>query len=233
MFVKDKLASEQLIEEVFTVMQKDEIWQICRSNELIISLGNLWMEKNVSHKLKRGRLTSQIMRLLDSIRKETKTNYSMSDYLKPFFFNDVVRATLLTAGVAEDCNEDLRRPSNAVKLEYDIKRMISIKIGFSLMEKNTNSQQEAEDFLKTMKVFWGTRVAKLARTILCERQFNKRNPLPEPSDIKKLNDYLNKELSVIDENRVDLDNYCRIAKLLSAKLLQYNRRRPGEIEGIM
>lgn len=53
--------------------------------------------------------------------------------------------------------------------------------------------------------------------------------LPEPSDVKKLNEYLNTELSVLDLDRVDLNNHTHIAKRLSEKLIQYNRTRPGDV----
>ena len=83
-----------------------------------------------------------------------------------------------------------------------------------------------------MNVFWGTRVTKLARNTLVERQFNKRQVLPDPNDIQKLNEYMNTQLSSIDLEEISLENYNKVARLVATKLLQYNRRRPGEIEAI-
>lgn len=230
----EETASSALVNEVFKYMQNDPIGKLAREDQLIISLGNIWMEKNISHKLKRGKYTSQIMRLvarlLLTVREVTKTGYNLSEYLKPFYFNDITKATLLTAGSGSEDEEYLKNPSNAVKLGYDIKRLLNIKIGLAILRKEKAVREESEDFLRTMNVFWGTRVTKLARTILAERQFNKRVLLPDADDIQKLNQFLNTELGMIDTTKVDIENYIYIAKLLCAKLAQYNRRRPGEIE---
>ena len=229
-------ASPALINEVLKYMNHDDIGNVAREDPLIISLGNIWLEKNIGNKLKRGKYTSQIMRLVarlrHNIKKETKTNVSMSEYIKPCLFDDIAKATLTTAGIDTSDPENLENPSNAVKLGYDIKRLANIKIGLSIIKHDKKSKEEAEDFLRTMNVFWATRVTKLARNLLVERQFNKRTPLPDPADIQKPNNYLNKELSSINLNKIDFDIYTNICKLLCAKLVQYNRRRPGEIEAI-
>ena len=230
------VASSVLVEEVFRTMNNDDIGIIAREDNLKVRLGNMWMDKNHSNKLKRGKYTSQIMRmvarLLINIQKETNTDLSLSEYLKPCYFDDIARATLITAGQDVTDNEYLENPSNAIKLGHDIKRIVNTKIGVAIMVKDRNAEEDADRFLKLMSVFWGTRVTKLARNTLVERQFNKRQVLPDSGDIQKLNEYLNKQLSNIDVGEVSMDNYTKIGRLVATKLLQYNRRRPGEIEAI-
>lgn len=81
----------------------------------------------------------------------------MWHYLKETKFDTIVKGTLATAVV--DDEEDLQKPSNALKLGIDLKRMINIKI-VSIMNKDQQSQLEGENLLKVMDVFWSTRVTK-------------------------------------------------------------------------
>lgn len=229
-------ATSALVNEVFCKMNQDDIGMIAREDNLIVRLGNMWMEKNIGNKLKRAKYTSQIMRmvarLLYNIRKETNTDLDLSEYIKPCFFDDIARATMLTAGRDATDDEHLETPSNAIKLGHDIKRIVNIKIGLAIMLKDHEAEADGERFLRLMNVFWGTRVTKLARNTLVERQFNKRQVLPDTNDIQKLNEYMNTQLSNIDLEEISLENYNKVARLVAAKLLQYNRRRPGEIEAI-
>jgi len=229
-------ASPALRAEVLESLNCDQIGNIARADPLIVGLGNIWMEKNIGNKLKRGKYTRDIMRLvanlLCNIREETRTEETFTNYLKPAYFHSIAKATLTTAGVDLEDAENLEKPSNAVKLGHDIKRLANIKIGLAIIKEEKKEKEEAEDFLRTMNVFWGTKITKLARNLLVERQFNKRPNLPEPQDIQKLNEYLNAQLTVIDLMVVDIANYTHICKILCAKLVSYNRRRPGEIEAI-
>lgn len=232
----DVEASTGLQNEVFPYMLNDVIGKIARADKLIISLGNIWLEKNVGNKLKRGKYTSQIMRLtarlLCNLREINENEEIMSNYLKPAHFNDIAKATLMTAGASKNDEENLEKPSNAIKLGHDIKKLINIKIGLAILKKDDQSKEEGRDLLQVMQIFWATRITKLARVTLHERQFNKRPVLPDASDIEKLNNYLKLEMRMIDLKRIDIENYKHITKLVSAKLLMYNRRRTGEIEAI-
>lgn len=75
-------------------------------------------------------------------------------------------------------------------------------------------KEEAEEFLQLMEIEWGLRVTKLARIILIERAFNKEQDLPLPEDIKKLSEYMQKQISELDlTNSKSLSNYRKVAVL--------------------
>ena len=81
---------------------------------------------------------------------------------------------------------------------------------------------------------WSTRVAKLAKTTLDERKFNQKKMLPEPEDVMKMCKYLNRQMELLENElgEAHFSTYRRACILVEAKLISYNRRRPGEIESI-
>ena len=65
--------------------------------------------------------------------------------------------------------------------------MLNIKRATAILNDDESAQSEAEKFRRGMDTFWATRIAKLARVVLLERQFNKEMYLPHPEDLKTLN----------------------------------------------
>ncbi|XP_055958224.1 protein IWS1 homolog, partial [Patella vulgata] len=234
------IASSNLVKEVFQIMHMDAIGKVVREDSLIIQLGNQWMEKNVGNRLKRGSYTSQILRLVGRLLINLRNikplpageEQSLWNYLKPSHFDAIVEATLMTAAPDMDDEEDLKKPSNAVKLGFDIKRLLNGKIGLSIIREDKASRAHAEDLLKTMEVYWGTRVTKLSRVLLEQRHYNKDQQLPEPSDIEKLNRSLSDSIKSLDLTVQDFQNFIHVAEVISAKLVMYNRRRTGELQAI-
>ena len=104
---------------------------------------------------------------------------------------------------------DLDSPSNAIKLGFDLKRLINIKIGMCIEQGHLKERQEAEDVLTLMNIFWGSRVTKLARVLLEERRFNKVQSLPDTEDLKKLNMYLKVQSLPDTEDLKKLNMYLR------------------------
>ena len=113
-------ASRKMQREVFFIMKNDEIGKVARKDSLIIMLGNQWLQKNVGNRLKRGRYTSAVMRLasklLINIRKLQPSENNMSDYLKPENFDNIVKATLLSAVVNIDDEEEMAKEEDVDKI---------------------------------------------------------------------------------------------------------------------
>lgn len=230
-------ASKGLTEEVFPIMTCDEISESAQHDDLIISLGNLWLVKNIGNKLKRKYYTSSRMRdvarLLKNLREHTKkTEMTMSDFLSPQHFDDVVTAAFMTASVSIDDEEELKSPSTAIKIGYDIKRMVGAKWAAAIKAQNTLVRKECEHFMKLMEFEWSTRVSKIASTLLTVRRFNKEKQLPVPQDLEKLQSYVKEEISKLRLEKPSLETYRRVIKLAETRLLIYNKRRAGEIEAI-
>ena len=152
----------------------------------------------------------------------------MWDNLTKDNFHAVVEAILLTAAAVSDDEDELLKPSNAVKLGFDIKRMLGIKTALSVLRDDEISCNESEKFRLVMETFWSTRIAKLARVILLERQFNKDVSLPHPEDLNKLNIFM-EELKELDLTIRTQANFKKVASTSAAKLTMFNRRRPEEV----
>ena len=234
------IASKKLVNEVFSKMILDEVSNVVKGDTLIIQLGNQWLEKNVGNILKRGVYTSQILRLVGrfllNLRKikpiPGNREPSVWDYLRSQYFESIVEACILTASPFLDDEEQLKSPSNAIKLGYDIKRLLNGKIGLAIMASDTSSQEDATKVLKLMEIYWGTKVTKAARVMLEARRFYAEKNLPSPEDIKRLNTHLRESITGLDYQNLDNVNFRRVAELIEAKLIIYNRRRSGEVQAI-
>ncbi len=122
-----------------------------------------------------------------ALRKLLDDNEKDMDFcIKPKHFDTVVMAALTCANAKD-----------ALKLGFDLKRLASIKLGRAIMKEDEKKRKEAEDFLTLMTMQWSMRVSKLARTKLNERSFNRRRPLPLPSDFKKLSAFMVREVQAI------------------------------------
>lgn len=83
-----------------------------------------------------------------------------------------------------------------------------------------------------MKFEWSTKVTKLATVTLQVRSFNKEKGLPEPEDIIKIQEKIRNDIKNFDEKDTTPQNFRFAAEVSQARLLLYNKRRSGEIEGI-
>lgn len=85
-------------------MSNDQAGSVARQDELILRLGNQWLQKNIGNRLKRAKYTSQVMRLAArmlmhlQMLEPTEEN-TMWNYLKPEYFTAITKATLLTAAI--------------------------------------------------------------------------------------------------------------------------------------
>ena len=239
-------ASKLLIDNVFPVMKEDEIGSIARDDDLIVIIGNHWMNKLVGNELNRPYYTSSIMRLCAHLLKnlrmlgpvekqatsyETEEN-TLSDYIRPQYFDKAVSAALMCAQADMDDLEELGKPSNAIKIGYELKRIVSVKLGQAIRNRDNLTKEECRDYQHLLTAEWSARVTKRAQVTLRERQFNQEKKMPEPSDLVKLKDYLHSQLEEIDVENLSYKNFQHIAKLTLSKLLSYNRRRSGEIQAI-
>ena len=232
-------ASPALIKNVLSIMMHDEIGSVARSDPLIITAGNQWILRTLGNELNRATYTSQMMRLsarllinLRSIHPLEDNKNLLMDYLVPEYFDYVVQATLACAAVDMDDEEELKTPSNAIKLGFEIKRVLASKKAFAIRAKDPAMKQDCSDFLELMESEWALKVTKLARVALLERSYNQKQQLPLPEDLKRLGEFLNNELSKVNLKDHTTTTFRRVSQLVESKLTAYNRRRSGEVQAI-
>lgn len=242
--VAPKQSHQMLVTEVFTIMTSDKVGCEAKNDDLICRLGELWLRSCVDNKKKRAYWASQHMRLMARLLIAIRTmkqdnNMTMWDVLSPKMFD-----TYLVPGVLEmalpdmDDIEDLKSPTNLIKLKYDLIRMCEFKSSISSQMYDSNgdvqwkkSGKAADNMLLEIKRWWKVRCTKLARRVLLERKLTKKEQLPDPQDIKKLGEFLTNKLREVnlDEESVTYDTYKSYVELLQSRLLTYNKRRTGEI----
>ena len=229
--------SKLLLEEVFSSMKNDDVGMIAKNDPLIVALGESWLRRNLPNVEKRRYYTSQRMRLaaklkiaVNKMNNESDRVLSMWEIMAPEFFDNVcLGAIKCCIPYSDDVEEDLTSPSNALKLKYDVKRLVNAKWAFAIKQGKEEEEKQCQKFLQLMEIEWGERVTKLCRMVLDQRRFEETKELPAPEDVKKLTGYLIQELKQTELNSA---NFWRIVALLQSRLMLYNKRRSGEIEVI-
>lgn len=217
--------------EVFSKMcLTDTITQIAVNDQLILELGNACIQKNSRNKLRRGQYASNKMRLsarlLNVLMGEGKR--TMSECLVPAMYKKVVAAVIKISGGSVDT---FAHPSNALKMGYYLKEMADIKYSQALIKQEEEKAKDAQAFRFLCEKNWSTDVSSLACATIAERKFNQVIELPLPSDLKSLSTYLQKEANSI-KSVYDDTSYRHAVCIAQARLVTYNKRRPGELEAV-
>ena len=144
-----------------------------------------------------------------------------------------VKAALKTTSPQIDDVEDLESPSTAVKLGYDIKRLTNAKLGIAIKEDNDEERKKCLDFLKLIEMEWSLKVTRLASTTLQARRLNKDRQLPDSDDLVQITKTVKLDSKKLEEKMRKPDAACfrRGVMLAQTRLLLYNKRKAGEIEG--
>ncbi|XP_030843815.1 uncharacterized protein LOC115924951 isoform X2 [Strongylocentrotus purpuratus] len=238
-------ASTLLRNEVFTIMRVDEKSYIAQQDPLIIAVGESYLRRNIANETKRKYYASQRMRdcskLLMQVRERDASMKSLDMWglLRPTHVDLVVEASLDMAMRTMDDEEDLKSPSTAIKMKYDLERMAHSKCIFAIKEydrtketKWKDAKEESEGFIAALRHDYGDKVTRLARKILQERRMNVQQQLPRPEDVEKMSRYIRDKLSQLDYQRTSWIDFQEVGCLALTRLLTYNKRRSGEIEAI-
>lgn len=120
-------ASESLVKEVYPIMVNDDVSKIAKEDNLIISLGNQWMLRNKGNQIMRKYYTSSVKRLAAKMKMAVQhfdgSKSELEEYLQPKYFEIVVKGALICCLPADADEEDLKSPSNTIKLGHDVKRI--------------------------------------------------------------------------------------------------------------
>ena len=176
-----KPTSELLKSEVLSIMTSDLISNTAQGDNLILLLGENWLRRNLGNKLKRKYYSSGHMRhaaklLIFTREREGKDDLSMWDCLRPAYMEIVIEAALDTAIRKMDDEEELKSPSNAIKIKHDIIKTAKAKRSSAVrnLDKDRahvgwqNAKDEAEEFFQDVQDSWTENVSRLAYSLLKE-----------------------------------------------------------------
>ncbi|VDI46116.1 Hypothetical predicted protein [Mytilus galloprovincialis] len=227
--------SNLMLNEVFPSMIIDKVSEVAKKDETIVALGESWLRRSIDNREKRRYYTSQHMRLMGKMLLELRSLEGEDEkdfeyYLHPSRFDMLVGAALQCCLPYMDDMEELKAPSNGIKIKYDLRRMITARWAITV-KKDVHSlcAKELKTCLELIKMEWGERITKLARSVLVRRSFQVKHDLPSPEDIRKLTSYLIECLKAVDLKE---ENYSRIVQLSQTRILMYNKRRSGEVDAI-
>jgi len=112
-----------------------------------------------------------------------------------------------------------------VMLRYHKPSTIQTKNEVKRTEKNTKR------FLDKFSKNWGTDVKKKAKHVLRQRRMNVLPELPVAQDIVRLAEHLKEELSNA-QWPTTIEKFYDMQLDVLARLISYNRRRPGEVQAL-
>ena len=93
-----------------------------------------------------------------------------------------------------DDRNELKHPSVAIKLGFDISRLASWKLAHCIKIGNQKQCNDAQDFQQLMKIQWSVKLIKLATIVLNQQRFSSKKSLPHPNDIACLANFQTWEL---------------------------------------
>ncbi|ESO84729.1 hypothetical protein LOTGIDRAFT_168393 [Lottia gigantea] len=167
--------------------------------------------------------TKNLHKLQTELRNEGNHQHNLQH------FDRVVECALKTC--EEDEEQELRNPSTALKLSFDVDKLCTIKLGLCMRTRDERGKQDSIDFKNLIQLEWKTKVTRLAQATLQDGFYNKAKCLLYPEDIVKVSAYLVKELKEIDLSK-ETEVYQEVIILTQCRLLLFNRRRPGELESL-
>lgn len=219
-------------------MTRDHITEITKKDLLIKELGKSWLRRNLGNP-KAKQYASQHMcmssRLLINLRTfDTNKEKCLWHFLVANKFEQIIIASLNLALPYMDDIEEMKSPSNCIKVKYDILHLLDFKwyTVTSSKELDKKEAKECDNIKRCMTIHWAERVTKMARTVLITRTFNKEICIPSANDVMTLTKKVRIEIDQLNLKELSEKTYRRAVQLIQTRLLLYNKRRSGEIDNI-
>ena len=259
-----KAASEEMKREVFSIMRNDEVARIAKRDEMIVMMGNATLNRNIGNIAMRRYTTSSVMRLLArlliemrALQPEESLQKSLTFYaaIHPSQYENFVTAVfrvckeeavdkaqeeeeelerLEKVGAAAACL-NLKAPSNAIKLSYDLQKMcrmkVSIAIDDEIKERGEAQRKCTKRFMDKYAANWEVDVKRRARAVLKDRKLGATPKMADPQDIVVFSTFLVETLTNM-EKPTTYSEFRQMQYFLEARIITYNRRRPGEVQNM-
>lgn len=151
----------------------------------------------------------------------------LSSYIKLQKFDIVQKAAILLAGgQSSESYSDLKHPSTLKNIGYEVKHYVEIKEEQAIENAKSDEISDCKYFLKLYRRRWKL-LSSSAIKQLEERHYNSHLELPSCDDLKQLTDFI--QLMLKEETTIQFKD---MVALVQARLLLFNKRRPGELEAL-
>ncbi len=233
--VTPRNAGKELIGSVLKIMQQDNITEIVRTDEVILTFGESILE---SVGLDKTTYVSQRMRevarLLSELRRREKSKEPLSSFIKPGKFDLIIEAvrSVCSYQFPESGNPaTIGIPSLALKLGNNLRKCAAIIRGFALRRKDARLKEDVNSYLELHDSEWARKVSSAALHTLGERKFNKPEFLPLTSDLVQLRKFQIEEIKSLTTkvNGAEASTtWTTLAEVTLTRLILFNKRRGGE-----
>lgn len=169
---------------------------------------------NIRNKL---RSLARLVKNLHEICPKMKTS-KITDFIVPQHYDNVVNAARQLA---------LESPQLGLAIGHYVKQVTLHKVALAIKSENLVDLKHAENFDRLYNASWSESVASLSSRRQKLRQLNKPVELPLTEDVKTVGEFLESSIG----NSLENSSSCRkrLAKLVLADLILFNKRRPAEV----
>lgn len=229
--------SAGLKENVLKKMASDEVTMAVRNDRLILRVGEKFVQKHGHDHL--SSYISQKMRELGLFllvaRKIDPSVQNLNDVLVPEKYLKVTIEATRTLCKYNTITNTYGNPSLALKLQHLLKKCTRIKKSEALIERDSESGRQADDFLSLIENEWNDEVSSSALDTLKETKMNKGQVLPLTEDIVKLQEHLQKKTDLLVaslEKNFTKQAFDELNQITLTRLVLFNRRRAGETQRV-
>lgn len=230
-------ASEDLKLRVFPYFNDDEVSNVIRYDEAVITYGNYMCRKyTAEHHASQIRSNLRAFgRLILALRELNPSIEKLSDVLDPMHIESIITAIDKVAGL-DRSSHHYKAPATAMLLATELKRLCKLLTMEYARSRDKEGQKRMEDLLLTFNLEFQVTINKKG---LETQKINKRRKkiiLPKTEHIAEFRIYLEGRMRYFIEKlerSFSQDAWIHLAEYTLVHLAVFNRKRPGETQRIL
>ncbi|XP_059371080.1 uncharacterized protein LOC132108389 [Carassius carassius] len=214
-------------------MVQDEVYSVLKSDFCIMEYGeHLYNRLGYDvgkHEYIRQKLR-ELGRLLICSRKNTSLK-TIKDHIKPANFMQVVESVKLLAGY-DSKTHAYRCPSLALKIGHNLTKISMLLESHANLQNDYSAAKDARTFRRVYETRWNELISAASLRTLQESKWNTPLLLPFTKDVQTLHSYLDvqqQDLHSKLSTEVSPQTWAKLAKVILAQVILFNRRRAGEV----
>ncbi|XP_026134601.1 uncharacterized protein LOC113112899 isoform X3 [Carassius auratus] len=214
-------------------MVQDEVYSVLKSDVCIMEYGeHLYNRLGYDvgkHEYIRQKLR-ELGRLLICSRKTTSLK-TIKDHVKPANFMQVVESVKHLAGY-DSKTHSYRCPSLALKIGHNLTKISMLLESHANLQNDYSAAKDARTFRRVYETRWNELISAASLRTLQESKWNTPLLLPFTKDVQTLHSYLDvqqQDLYSKLSTEVSPQTWAKLAKVILAQVILFNRRRAGEV----
>ena len=214
-------------------MRVDDVSIALKLDNVIIKYGNVLCRKHYNNDDQTYHISNKLRELgrLQLHMHRSNLINSFEDIIDPKQFPNVVKSVTQLCGWNEE-SKTIETPSLGIKLGQLLNKVAFMMKGEAIIAGNLDKRALADDFCTLLQMRWNDEIAKVSRTEIETRHWNKPQLLPLTEDLMTVKNHLVsvQSLSVneLAKDNGNLKSWRNLCSSTLAGLILLNRRREGE-----